>query len=181
MRELRPGEPLHAPQTTGRAGGVVRLEAGKRPLDRRNRPRSACFAPFRRKTCRTALCLRCPRPISYLRRASLALFARKSVGTSSCCPRIRPVDSYSPVLTGPDSERAVDTYAVICCGAYHPYGSTVTSRSVSPSLLWYQHVTSNLPRGSSRAHRPKEAFWASLFGSSRYSNRINHEAQVGEV
>jgi hypothetical protein len=28
-------------------------------------------APFRRKTCRTALCLRCPRPISYLRRASL--------------------------------------------------------------------------------------------------------------
>jgi hypothetical protein len=72
----------------------------------------------------------------------------------------------------------VDTYALICCCAYHPYGSTVTSRSVSPSLLWYQHVTSKLPRGSSRAHRPKEAFWASLFGSSRYSNRINHEAQV---
>jgi hypothetical protein len=47
-------------------------------------------APFRRKTCRTALCLRCPRPISYLRRASLeaAQEEGKRLGRAEMMPKV---------------------------------------------------------------------------------------------
>jgi hypothetical protein len=72
VRELRSGEPLPAPQTAGHARGVVRLEAGKQPLDRRNRHPNRLFPhPSAEKPAAPRSAFAAPRPISYLRRASL--------------------------------------------------------------------------------------------------------------